>query len=106
MLVLYKSSEGFNERTNPFRVLGQNHFDSTSYNFDYHNIEESLPVNEEMMQYAAIITWYTTPVMINPEDYIEWLVSQIFHKRKLIIIGNLGAYSEDGNVWLKEDVLP
>lgn len=105
ILVLYKSSEGFSEKTNPFRLLGHEHFDTTLYKFDYHNIEASLPVRDEMKQYSAIISWYTTPVMKNPESYIEWLVEQIFRKRKVIIIGNLGAYSHSGEVWLKEDIL-
>ena len=105
ILVLFKASEGFNESTNPFRLLGHNHYDTTTYKFDYHNIEASFPGQDDMMQYAAVITWYTSPRMKNPEIYLEWLVSQIFQKRKVIIIGNYGAYTQDGEVWLKEDVL-
>jgi len=105
ILVLYKASEGFSESSNPFRLFGHEHFDSVGYGIDYHNVETSLPASDKMNRYSAVITWFTTPLMQNPEKYIEWLVSQIFHRRKLIIIGNLGAYSEDGKVWLKEDVL-
>ena len=105
LLVLYKASEGFSENINPFRNILHAQLDHQTYNIDYHNIEQSLLSNDEMQEYSAVLSWYTTSILKNPEKYLEWLVQQIFNHRKIIIIGNMGAFSHNDSVWLTEDVI-
>ncbi len=105
LLILYKSSEGFSASQNPFRNLLHQAYNESGYQLDYHDIEEFLPDNSKLAQYSAIISWFTGPVMKNPEKYLEWLIDQIYNRRQIIIIDNLGAFSADGQTWLTEMAL-
>lgn len=105
LLVLFKASEGFSAKENPFRTQLHQQLINAGYHIDYHDIESRLPDSNELKSYSAIISWFMTSIMKNPEQYIEWLVQQIFDRRKIIILDNMGAYSPDGKKWLTEDLL-
>lgn len=105
LLILYKSSEGFSKKSNPFKNAIYHQIANLPYNIEYYDIENGLPNNEELKKYGAIISYYTTPRLKGAEEYLEWLTQQIFNQRKVIIIGNMGAYTKDGKTWLTEDIL-
>ncbi len=105
LFILYKGSEGFSTTQNPFRNYLHQAFEVSGYDLEYHDIEKYLPDNTYLAKYSAVITWFTSPVMKNPEQYLEWLTSQIYNRRKVIIIDNPGAFSADGQTWLAEMTL-
>lgn len=105
ILVLYKSSEGFNENNNPFRNSVHDQVSDIQFSIDYHDIDLWLPEDEIMKKYDAVISYYITSKMENPENYLNWMIHQVFNCRKIVILGNMGAYTEDGKKWLTESML-
>ncbi|MBN2092248.1 DUF2194 domain-containing protein [candidate division KSB1 bacterium] len=62
------------------------------YATDYHFIENGFPPANVMKDYAAILSWFQTAEMLDGEQYIDWLLDQILAGRKVIILGNFGAF--------------
>lgn len=95
LLGLYKASEGVDERTNFLaRFVAPTLFD-LGYGIDYHNIEQGLPGEAKMASYAGVISWYNTPQLSNADDYINWLLAQNEANRRVIVLGNFGAFAQD-----------
>jgi polysaccharide biosynthesis protein PelA len=95
LLGLYKSSENVDQNNNFLaRFVAPILFD-LGYGIDYHDIDSGLPASERMSAYDGIISWYTTPELAKAGDYIEWLTAQLDADRRVIILGNFGAFAED-----------
>lgn len=95
LLGLYKSSEGVDARTNFLaRFVAPTLYD-LGYGIEYHDIDSGLPSVDRMGGYSGIISWYTTPELAKAADYINWLATQIDAGRRVIILGNFGAFAED-----------
>lgn len=54
---------------------------------------------------GAIATWYGSPKIAAPKDYVEWLRAQVQASRKVIIFGNFGAHTADGSTWMENEDL-
>ena len=95
LLGLYKSSEKVDARSNYLaRFVAPTLFD-LGYGIDYHDIDSGLPSAQKMAQYQGVISWYLTPELSKAADYITWLGDQIEKDRRVIILGNFGAFAED-----------
>lgn len=95
LLGLYKSSEGVDARTNFLaRFVAPTLFD-LGYGLDYYDIEQGLPSDSRMNQYQGVISWYTTPELAKAADYINWLAKQLDADRRVVVLGNFGAFAED-----------
>jgi hypothetical protein len=95
LLGLYKSSEGVDQNNNFLaRFVSPILFDM-GYGLDYHDIDSGLPSADRMSAYDGVISWYTTPELAKAGDYIKWLTAQIDADRRVIILGNFGAFAED-----------
>lgn len=55
---------------------------------------ESLPSEEEMKKYGAILTWFEEPDIINPIDFLAWIEKQAVKGKKIIILGYTGMEEE------------
>ena len=95
LLGLYKSSEGVDARTNFLARFVAPTLDDLGYGLDYHDIDSGLPPVDRMGAYTGIISWYTTPELAKAADYIDWLANQVDAGRRVIILGNFGAFAED-----------
>ncbi len=62
------------------------------FHLDVHAIDYGLPEDEVMQQYHGIITWFSSPEMKDPDAYVSWLKHQIEQQRKVIILGDIGAW--------------
>ncbi len=95
LLGLYKSSEKVDARTNFLaRFVAPTLFD-LGYGIEYHDIDSGLPSAQQMENYDGVISWYITPELAKAADYIDWLSAQIDAERRVIILGNFGAFAED-----------
>lgn len=95
LLGLYKSSEKVDERSNFLaRFVAPTLFD-LGYGIDYHDIEKGLPSEAQMAPYAGVISWYNTPQLPNADQYINWLLAQNEAGRRVVILGNFGAFAQD-----------
>lgn len=95
LLGLYKSSEGVDEHTNFLaRFVAPALFD-LGYGIDYYNIDQGLPSDAQMAGYSGVISWYTTADMVKADDYVNWLLAQNEANRRVIILGNFGAFAEN-----------
>jgi hypothetical protein len=99
LLVLYKSSEGDTAEGNIFVYYLQPFALSQNYKLMYHDIDKSFPSDAVMKDTDAIVTVYNGPIMKNAKGYIEWLTQQSRDNKKIVIIGNFGAFSTDGKEW-------
>jgi hypothetical protein len=105
LLVLYKSSEGDTAKGNIFVYHLQAFALSQKYNLMYHDIDESFPSDATMKDIQAIVTVFDGPIMKKAKEYIEWLSRQARENKKVVIIGNFGAFSPDGNEWYDPTIL-
>jgi len=95
ILGLYKSTDNATDINNavlnhlgePLKKLG--------YDVDYRDVLKELPSSEMMKHYDGIVTFFLNPLYPDPSKYMSWLSGQIKEGRKVIIIGNFGAYSSD-----------
>lgn len=95
LLGLYKGSEGVNARTNLLARFVAPTLLDLGYGLDYYDIENGLPSEQRMNQYHGVISWYTIPQMDKAADYIDWLALQLDANRRVIVLGNFGAFAED-----------
>ena len=65
------------------------------YTIDFYDINSGFPSEEKMASYQAVLSWYQGPEMKGAAKYAEWLRQQMEAGRKVLILGNYGAFSED-----------
>ena len=95
LLGLYKSSENVNEHTNFLARFVAPILYDLGYELDYYDIDQGLPADSRMSNYAGVISWFTTPEVAKAADYINWLAAQNDAGRRVVILGNFGAFAED-----------
>lgn len=61
---------------------------------DYHAVEDGLPDDRVMQQYRGVLTWFGSSEMPHPEAYVAWLEHQVDQGRKVVILGNFGAWND------------
>jgi len=94
LLALYKGTEKVDAESNFIRRFLAEPLKSLGYTVDYRDVTRGLPPAAEMTRYKGILTWYQTADMENAAAYCQWLLEQIQAGRKVVILGNLGAYQE------------
>lgn len=62
------------------------------YWLDFHYVDDGFPSPEAMRPYQAIVTWFQTADMLEGIAYPGWLARQIIEGRKVVILGNYGAF--------------
>ncbi len=72
---------------------------------DYHDINSGLPNRDAMKKYRGVITWFQDNRMPNPIGYALWLEDQIKAGRKIVILGDYGAYEDLRGNFVGENVL-
>ncbi|MEQ8192511.1 MAG: hypothetical protein ABRQ39_31390, partial [Candidatus Eremiobacterota bacterium] len=92
MLALYKSSEKQSERENFIKKLASSKLFKLGYQLDYYDIDKGIPY--DMKNYSGIISWYDTSEMYDAAKYCEWLGDQVSEGKKVIVLGEFGAYTE------------
>lgn len=95
ILGLYKSSEKQSAENNHIVKFAQKPLFDLGYSIDFHDITSGLPSAEQMASYQAVLSWYQGPEMRGAAQYAEWLRRQMEAGRKVLILGNYGAFSED-----------
>ncbi len=95
VLGLYKSSESVDAHNNFLARFASAPLFDLGYAIDYRDIEKGLPSPDTMKGYSGIISWYQTPEMPNADEYVDWLAQQVQDRRKVVILGNFGAFAQD-----------
>jgi len=60
----------------------------------YHDIRQGLPVEQEMGDVYGVITWFMDDALPQADKYCLWLSQEAKKGRKLVILGNFGAYRD------------
>lgn len=94
LLALYKSSEKFDGQSNYVARFLAPTLKELGYTFESYDILQGLPSPATMAKYSGVISWYQTASMENAAAYCNWLTQQILAGRKVVVIGNLGAFQE------------
>lgn len=94
LLALYKSTEKFDNTSNYIARFLAPTLKELGYTFDCYDICQGLPNSATMARYSGIISWYQTASMENAAPYCRWLTEQIMAGRKVVVLGNLGAFQE------------
>lgn len=92
VLVFYNSVEERDARSNLFLegfAMPLNYFGIL---YEIRDVNKRpLPDEKEMEQYLGVFTTFSDEIMVEPEEYLNWLIKQQKNKRKVIIAGNIGA---------------
>src|SRR5436853_4376699 len=103
VLALYKSSELYNAvegarpKTawlNEVHAWAQMPLNWLGLVVDYHDVARGLPDEAQMGRYRGVLTWHQTEEIDDPLGYLQWLAAQVRAGRRLVILGNLGAYRD------------
>lgn len=103
VLALYKSAELYNAvegarpKTawlNEVHAWAQMPLNWLGLVVDYHDVTRGLPDEAQMDRYRGVLTWYQTEEIDDPLGYLQWLAAQIRAGRRVVILGNLGAYRD------------
>ena len=94
VLALFKSSEKKTKMNNFIRKFAAEHLVRMGYELEYYDIDKGIPSDDKMNEFSVIITWFHSGDMKNAPKYCEWLADQIAAQKKVIIIGNFGAYTD------------
>ena len=103
VLALYKSSELYNAvegarpKTawlNEVHAWAQMPLNWLGLMVDYHDVARGLPDEAQMGRYRGVLTWHQTEEIDDPLGYLQWLAAQVRAGRRLVILGNLGAYRD------------
>ncbi|MCI0512701.1 hypothetical protein L0128_05775, partial [candidate division KSB1 bacterium] len=97
ILALYDGAEAPDLDENPIRKRAEiilNHLGLVVQHWD---IRQGFPDAAALEKYRGILTWFQDATMRQPEKYTEWLGEQIHAGRKVVVLGNLGAFYEAEN---------
>ena len=100
-LLLYKGSE---EGVSASRVATRVEpiLKSLGFQTSYHDVDTGLPgaVNADL-----VVSWYASSKIQNPQAYVDWMAAQIGAGKKVVVLGNFGAHTADGNTWMTNESL-
>ncbi|MHB2019249.1 MAG: hypothetical protein ACYCW6_20050, partial [Candidatus Xenobia bacterium] len=105
MLALYKSSDHDTAQSNLIHTNAQEALAALGYQVVYRNIEAGFPDDREMAGYAGIVTWFRQAQMKGALDYPDWLERQVLAGRKVVVLGNFGAFTPDGKYYTPDNYL-
>jgi hypothetical protein len=103
ILGLYKSSEGKTAKNNDINTYLSGIISDMGLRLDYWDVDAKIPREQDLKQVRAVITWFETDGMKDPEAYLKFLGSLTAAGRKLVIIGSMGAYVDSAG---RTDVQP
>jgi len=92
VLGLYKSSEGKSAGNNEIKTYLSGIIRDLGLRLTYWDIDKNIPRQKDLENVRAIITWFDGNEMKDPKSYLEFLNLCLDAGKKLVIIGNFGAY--------------
>lgn len=105
VLVLYKASEGETSEANLARSHAHASLERLGYAVDYREAAQPLLGESDMRRYSAVLTWFKGPRLAQARDYPSWLARQVAAGRKVVVLGNFGAFTPDEKYWLPNNYL-
>ncbi len=104
ILGLYDGTEGTSAKNNDILNFAEQALETLGLGVDYYDINRGLPGEKMMQKYRGIISWYRDSKMKGAREYGQWLSRQIKAGRRVIILGNFGAFQEASTgKWLRLD---
>ncbi|MEQ8224094.1 MAG: hypothetical protein ABRQ37_17385, partial [Candidatus Eremiobacterota bacterium] len=94
LLALYKSTEGDSRESNLIRTFASEPLFELGYEVEYRDIDRGIPDEADMDKYYGVISWFRGPEMSEASLYCDWLSEEMAEGKKIIILGNFGAYTE------------
>jgi hypothetical protein len=95
ILVLYNSETGQSPRENIFKTgfaVIANYLGLTP---QYRDVSKRpLPSDEEMADVRGIAASFVSSAMGSPEEYLHWLLRQMDHGKRVLLLGGLGALTD------------
>jgi len=95
ILALYDSAEEKNPKKTLIHENAEVILNHLGYIVDYADVRSGLPDSSEMRNYRAVITWFQDNILNEPEKYCMWLINQIKHGKKIIILDQFGAFEDE-----------
>lgn len=94
LLALYNSSENPSLRAdnNTIHQLAEMPLNWLGFYLHYHDIAQGVPPDDLTDQAHGIVTWFWTDEMAHPTQYLDWLQRQLNKEKKVVILGNVGAF--------------
>lgn len=94
LLALYDSNENadFKAHSNTIHQVAEMPLNWLGFYLRYHDMAEGLPSDDLTRQADGVITWFWTPEMKDPTRYLSWLQQQLEAGKRIVIMGNFGAY--------------
>ncbi|MDD5594845.1 MAG: hypothetical protein PHY94_01235 [Candidatus Omnitrophica bacterium] len=72
----------------------------------FHDLTKGLPSDETMEEVYGILTWFKNDNLPNAVQYCHWVSNQVRKGKKLVMLGNFGAYKDSKtNQEVPEEIL-
>jgi hypothetical protein len=92
ILALYKSEDGQKADDNEIHNFLEPVLADLGLKVTYWDVDEAMPTLFDLGGIRAVISWFRSGTMQNPDQYLSFLDQAIGSGRKVVIIGNMGAY--------------
>lgn len=93
IIVLFNSAEERSVRANLFMEGFAMPLNYLGYLYEVRDVAvRPLPDKEEMDKFSAVFTTFSEDLMVEPDEYLEWLARQQKTGKKVVIAGSMGAY--------------
>lgn len=109
ILGMYKSSDGYNNRSNPIQWYFEPEIRRLGLKIRYHDLDSGMPDPGTLNGVRAILTWYNSAVVEDKNKalrYAGFLNSALDSGVKLIIVNSFGAYGYRDGGEIKWDLIP
>ncbi|MDD4900286.1 MAG: hypothetical protein PHG68_06880, partial [Candidatus Omnitrophica bacterium] len=96
ILALFDSSDPYFERAdnNLIHNNAEMVLNYLGMQVKFHDVMDGFPSEEEMQGVYGILTWFKNDIMLNPVQYCHWVASQVKKGKRLVMLGNFGAYKD------------
>jgi len=105
VLALYDGARVTSPRTTPLHAMADMPLGYLGMVVRYHDIRTGLPRPDATAGVRGVVTWFANESLPDPRGYLEWLDGLARRGTPLVVIGALGAFSDEkGHETPLEDV--
>ncbi|MBN2735590.1 MAG: DUF2194 domain-containing protein [Spirochaetales bacterium] len=92
ILALYKSSDKQSDKENEIFFYLSVILQKMGFVMEYWDIDSGIPDSFTVKNVRAVISWYRSSSMADPDSYLDFMDRMIKSGRKFLVIDNLGAW--------------
>lgn len=105
ILALYDSEHVRGPRQSTVHTLAEMPLNHLGLVVSYHDVRQGLPPLASLSEIRGVVTWFASDSLPDPRAYLRWLEQVARARLPVVVIGSLGAHSDErGNRTSLDDI--